>query len=86
MVESQLIFLNSFLSFSLISKFLGQVEIFDGESHELLKTVSAFKRQAYSGSFRCDGALLVAGGEEGFVKVFEVKSKSLLRTFRTSKR
>lgn len=36
----------------------------------------------YFGSFRSDGKLLVVGGDEGFVRFFDVDSKLLLRLFK----
>lgn len=44
--------------------------------------MSRFKENAYGGSFRIDGRLLCAGGEEKNVKLFDTSSKSLLRVFK----
>ena len=38
-------------------------------TNEVKKSVSRFEEVAYSGCFRHDGQLLVAGGEGGVVKV-----------------
>lgn len=46
-----------------------RVIIFDAHTRRPLTTLSRFKDKAYSGTFRSDGRLLVAGGETGFVQV-----------------
>ena len=46
-----------------------RVIIFDARTRRPLTTLSRFKDRAYSGTFRSDGKLLVAGGETGFVQV-----------------
>lgn len=46
------------------------------------KNLSKFKENAYGGTFRSDGQLLCAGGDEKVVKLFDVHSKSLLRVFK----
>ena len=45
-----------------------QVIVYDAQSCSVRRTFSRFKDKAYSGSFRGDGRLLVAGGEEGVVQ------------------
>ncbi|KOX76264.1 U3 small nucleolar RNA-associated protein 15 like protein [Melipona quadrifasciata] len=45
------------------------------------KNLSRFKEAAYGGSFRSDGKLLCAGGEEAVIRLFDVHTKSLLRLF-----
>jgi U3 small nucleolar RNA-associated protein 15 len=45
------------------------VTVYDAASRSVRRTFSRFKDKAYSGSFRKDGKLLVAGGEEGIVQV-----------------
>lgn len=60
-----------------------KVSLYSSVSNEVKHTVSRFKETAYSGRFRNDGKLLVAGGEEGRVKLFDVaNTKSLLRVFK----
>jgi hypothetical protein len=59
-----------------------QVHIYDPLTNNQTKTVSRFKDLAYSGSFKSDGKLLVAGGESGLVQVFDLGSRAILRTFR----
>lgn len=43
--------------------------------------MSRFKEVAYSARYRSDGQLIVAGGEEGAIRVFDAHNRSLLRTF-----
>eukprot|EP01098_Paradermamoeba_levis_P009859 TRINITY_DN4126_c0_g1_i1.p1 TRINITY_DN4126_c0_g1~~TRINITY_DN4126_c0_g1_i1.p1 ORF type:complete len:520 (+),score=119.22 TRINITY_DN4126_c0_g1_i1:109-1668(+) len=59
-----------------------RVQIFDPNTNQAEKTISRFKDVAYSGSFRQDGRLLVAGGENSVVQLFDLNSRSILRTFR----
>ncbi|XP_052700286.1 U3 small nucleolar RNA-associated protein 15 homolog [Crassostrea angulata] len=59
-----------------------RVQVYSPTSLQIHKTISRFKEVAYSGSFRSDGKLLVAGGDEGSVRLFDVDSKSLLRLFK----
>ncbi|EFJ42814.1 hypothetical protein VOLCADRAFT_66565 [Volvox carteri f. nagariensis] len=50
------------------------------------RTISRFKDIAYSGCFRSDGRLVVAGGQDGIVQVFDANSRSVLRQFKAHKR
>jgi U3 small nucleolar RNA-associated protein 15 len=45
------------------------------------KTISRFKEIAYSGCFREDGQLLVAGDGSGLIQVFDSNSRTVMRTF-----
>lgn len=45
------------------------------------RQINRFTEKAHSGSFRCDGKLIVAGGENPVVQVFDVSSRTLLRKF-----
>lgn len=47
-----------------------------------MQTLSRFKDLAYGGCFRDDGKLVVAGGNEGSIRLFDVEGKSLLRIFK----
>lgn len=58
-----------------------RVEIVDVAGACVKKTITRFKGTAYGGSFRKDGKLLVAGGSEGIVRVFDMSHRSLLRQF-----
>ena len=59
-----------------------QVQIYSSTSHQVIKSISRFTEAAYSGCFRGDGKLLAAGGHDGTIKVFEVKSRAILRQFK----
>lgn len=59
-----------------------RVLIYDSEGISLRKQISRFTDVAYSGNFRRDGKLLVAGGESSRVQVFDLESRSILRTFK----
>ena len=61
------------------------MQIYNSSSLQLHKTISRFKEVAYGGSFRDDGKLLIAGGDEGIVRLFDVEGKSVLRVFKGHK-
>lgn len=46
------------------------------------RSYSRFNDEAYSGKFRKDGKLLIAGDKAGYVKVFDVKTKAVLRNLK----
>jgi U3 small nucleolar RNA-associated protein 15 len=50
-------------------------------SSDPIKSFAKFKGNAYGVSFRSDGLLLVCGGEEGRVRVFDEKSKTMMKQF-----
>lgn len=56
--------------------------MYDGVTRSLTRAYTRFRDKAYSGTFRDDGRLLAAGGEEGIVQVFDAESRSLLRQLR----
>ncbi|GJP38760.1 hypothetical protein CLOM_g23174 [Closterium sp. NIES-68] len=56
-----------------------RVTVYSGLTREPLKTFSRFKGLAYSGRFRADGKLLVAGGDRGIVQVFDATNRTVLR-------
>ncbi|XP_015190250.1 PREDICTED: U3 small nucleolar RNA-associated protein 15 homolog [Polistes dominula] len=58
-----------------------RVQIYNPITKLVTKNFSRFKEAAYGGSFRRDGNLLCAGGEESVVRLFDVSTKSLLRLF-----
>ncbi|KAL0916182.1 hypothetical protein M5K25_013673 [Dendrobium thyrsiflorum] len=65
------------------------VHLFDGSSlsPKSHSPLSSFTDVAYSPSFRCDGALLAAGGESGLVQVFNpLSSGQALRRLRAHSR
>mmetsp|Transcript_26592 Transcript_26592/g.52409 ORF Transcript_26592/g.52409 Transcript_26592/m.52409 type:complete len:538 (-) Transcript_26592:185-1798(-) len=58
-----------------------RVDVYNHGSCTLKKSISRFQDIAYSGSFRADGKLLVAGSANGDVKVFDMASRGILRTW-----
>ena len=58
------------------------VQIYNPNTNTVKKTISRFNGNAYSCSYRNDGQLMVAGGEEGLVQIFDVNSRAILRTFK----
>lgn len=58
-----------------------RVHIYGRYSQEPIKTFSRFKDTAYCGTYRCDGQLLVAGSEDGVVRLFDMNGKAALRQF-----
>ncbi|MCO5591550.1 hypothetical protein L7F22_045536 [Adiantum nelumboides] len=60
-------------------KFTPRVSVYDGQTCKVKKTISRFSDVAYSGVFRPDGQLVVAGGEMGVIQVFDINSRLVLR-------
>ncbi|XP_026463965.1 U3 small nucleolar RNA-associated protein 15 homolog [Ctenocephalides felis] len=58
-----------------------RVQLYNPITKLVAKNISRFRESAYGGTFRKDGKLLCAGGEESHVKLFDVSSKSMLRLF-----
>jgi U3 small nucleolar RNA-associated protein 15 len=58
------------------------VHLFEGNPDHLQRSFSRFNGDAYSGRYRKDGKLIVAGDYKGYVKVFDTHSKALLRQFK----
>lgn len=56
-----------------------RVSMYDRATDKVQKSFSRFSDDAYSGKFRKDGKLIVAGDKAGAVKVFDVQSKAMLR-------
>lgn len=59
-----------------------KVSLYSSTSKETIKSFSKFNDIVYSGMFRNDGKLVVAGDEKGSIKVFDINSKGILRTFK----
>lgn len=59
-----------------------RVQIYNAVTRLVVKNLSKFQQQAFGGSFRKDGRLLVAGDEEHCVRLFDVSSKNILRLFK----
>ncbi|KAJ3231256.1 snoRNA-binding rRNA-processing protein [Chytriomyces hyalinus] len=58
-----------------------RVQIYSCATQAVRKTMSRFKDVAYSGSFRADGKMMVAGDAQGSVQIFDLASRAILRTF-----
>ena len=58
------------------------MQIYNPATNQVDKALSRFKDTAYCGSFRSDGRLLVAGGGEGVVRLFDMGGRSVLRMFK----
>lgn len=63
-----------------------KVQIYNPITHQVHRQFTRFKDAAYGASFRSDGKLIIAGSDEGNMKLFDVGSKSLLRIFKGHKR
>jgi len=59
-----------------------KVQVLSSENNDLLKSFTRFKENAACGCFRSDGKLIVAGGDEGLLRLFDVAGKQLLRVFK----
>ncbi|CAH0553661.1 unnamed protein product [Brassicogethes aeneus] len=59
-----------------------RVQVYNPITKLVVKNLSRFRENAYGATFRSDGKLIVAGGEETNVKLFDVSTKSLLRLFK----
>lgn len=57
-----------------------RVQIFSAKTRQVVRTIARFKDTVYSGEFRSDGKLLVAGDATGLVQVFDASSRSILAT------
>lgn len=58
-----------------------RIHIYGRYSQEPVKTFSRFKDTAYCGTYRSDGKLIVAGSEDGGVRLFDTSGKAPLRQF-----
>ncbi|GBF88130.1 hypothetical protein Rsub_00842 [Raphidocelis subcapitata] len=59
-----------------------RVMIYDGQTRQLRRTIARFKDKAYGATWREDGKLLAAGGQDGIVQVFDPNSRNVLRQLR----
>ncbi|KAK9450735.1 WD40-repeat-containing domain protein [Limtongia smithiae] len=57
-----------------------RVQIFSAKTRQVVRTIARFKETAYSGEFRQDGKLVVAGDGSGIVQVFDAQSRAILVT------
>lgn len=60
-----------------------RVQVYNPITKLVVKNLARFDGSAYGGTFRKDGRLLVAGEENGLVKLFDISSKNVLRLFRS---
>uniref|UniRef100_A0A670JQU1 U3 small nucleolar RNA-associated protein 15 homolog n=1 Tax=Podarcis muralis TaxID=64176 RepID=A0A670JQU1_PODMU len=58
-----------------------RIHIYGRYSQEPIKTFSRFKDVAYCATYRDDGKLLVAGSEEGSIRLFDTSGRAALRQF-----
>jgi U3 small nucleolar RNA-associated protein 15 len=58
------------------------VLVYDATTNEVDKSLSRFKDVAYGATYRADGRLLACGGAHPLVQVFDVESRTLLRSLR----
>ena len=63
------------------------VQIYATRTRKLLKTIRRFgiEDTAHSGEIRRDGRVVVAGGDNGAVQVFDVNSRAILKTWKEHK-
>lgn len=59
-----------------------RVQVYNPITKLVVKNLSRFTGNAYGATFRKDGRLLVAGDEDGTVKLFDTSSKNVLRLFK----
>lgn len=57
-----------------------RVQIFSAKTRQVVRTIARFKDTVYSGEFRSDGKLVVAGDATGLIQVFDANSRSILVT------
>lgn len=62
-----------------------RVQIFSIKTRKLLKTITRFSDDAYSGEIRRDGRVMVAGDKTGKIQVFDVNSRAILKTWEEHK-
>uniref|UniRef100_A0A3B4D419 U3 small nucleolar RNA-associated protein 15 homolog n=1 Tax=Pygocentrus nattereri TaxID=42514 RepID=A0A3B4D419_PYGNA len=58
-----------------------RIQVYGPHSLEPVRTFTRFHDAAYGGSFRGDGKLLVAGSEEGLIRLFDTGGRVALRQF-----
>ncbi|KCV69060.1 hypothetical protein H696_04480 [Fonticula alba] len=59
-----------------------RVQIYSQSNQAVRRSISRFGDVAYSGSYRRDGSLLVAGSEDASVQVFHTQTRVILRTYK----
>lgn len=62
-----------------------RIQVFSSKTRQMIKTFLRFKETAYSGEYRYDGKLLIAGDSSGLVQVFDaVNPRTVLVTVQAS--
>ncbi|KAJ2456061.1 U3 small nucleolar RNA-associated protein [Coemansia sp. RSA 2336] len=59
-----------------------RLQVYNGRTSQLKKSITRFNGQARSGSFRSDGKLVVAGDDSNLIQIFDGTSRSVLRTLK----
>uniref|UniRef100_A0A671LA30 U3 small nucleolar RNA-associated protein 15 homolog n=1 Tax=Sinocyclocheilus anshuiensis TaxID=1608454 RepID=A0A671LA30_9TELE len=59
-----------------------RIHIYGPHSQEPIRSFTRFRDTAYGGRFRGDGKLLVAGSEEGLIRLFDISGRVALRQFK----
>ncbi|KAL4095407.1 hypothetical protein PRIC1_008781 [Phytophthora ramorum] len=59
-----------------------RIHLYSTRTNEIVKTFSRFRDVVYSGTFRSDGKLIVAGGESPHVQVLDINTRAILRSFK----
>ncbi|XP_030379496.1 U3 small nucleolar RNA-associated protein 15 homolog [Scaptodrosophila lebanonensis] len=59
-----------------------RVQVYNLVTKLVVKNLSRFQKTAYGATFRQDGRLVVAGDEEGHVKLFDINTRNILRLFK----
>lgn len=63
-----------------------QVDIFSTQSNAIYRTLTRFKDVACCASYRHDGKMLAAADEQGCTQLFDLSSRSVMRSFRGHQR
>jgi len=56
-----------------------KISLYDVKDDKFKRAYSRFQDDAFSGKFRKDGKLIIAGDKSGYISVFDVHTKALLR-------
>ena len=62
------------------------MEIYSSKTNEMIRNYTRFTKPAHGASFRSDGKLVVAGCEDGNVRLFDVMGQTALRFFKGHER
>lgn len=62
-----------------------RIQIYSIRDGALIKTISRFENIAHSGELRRDGRLVVGADETGAIQVFDVNSRTIIKTWREHK-